>query len=106
MSDSMTAWALRNRGFRLLLPPRSDRPVPGLAALAAGRGIGWHQVGVYAVADVMDDRGWHLNRDTKPRDLHFMLSPIRGEIIGQFLEDLADAVARHGPSKGKEAEHS
>jgi glutamate/tyrosine decarboxylase-like PLP-dependent enzyme len=64
------------------------------------------QIDLYAVADVMDDRGWHLNRNTSPYGLHFMLSPIHGEVVVRFLEDLADAVAHHGPSKGKEARYS
>jgi glutamate/tyrosine decarboxylase-like PLP-dependent enzyme len=63
-------------------------------------------VDLYAVADVMDGRGWYLNRNTKPYGLHFMLSPIHGQVVGQFLEDLADAVAHHGTSKGKEARYS
>jgi glutamate/tyrosine decarboxylase-like PLP-dependent enzyme len=64
------------------------------------------QVDLYAVADVMDDRGWYLNRNTKPYGLHFMLSPIHGQVVGQFLDDLAYAVAHHGPNKGKQARYS
>jgi glutamate/tyrosine decarboxylase-like PLP-dependent enzyme len=64
------------------------------------------EVDLYAVADVMDDLGWHLNRNTRPYGLHFMLSPIHGQVADEFLGDLAYAVAHHGASKGKQARYS
>ena len=59
-----------------------------------------------AVGDVMDARGWNLNRNTEPAGLHLMLSPAHGAIVDQLLADLTDAVAHHGPSKGVEARYS
>lgn len=59
-----------------------------------------------AVGDVMDERGWNLNRNTEPPGLHLMLSPAHGAVADQLLVDLADAVAHHGPSKGVEARYS
>jgi hypothetical protein len=35
-----------------------------------------------------------------------MLSPVHGEAADELLEDLADAVAHHGPSNPKEARYS
>src|SRR5439155_220453 len=32
------------------------------------------EIDLYAVGDVMDDRGWNLNRNTQPPGLHLMLS--------------------------------
>jgi glutamate/tyrosine decarboxylase-like PLP-dependent enzyme len=61
---------------------------------------------LYAVGDVMDDRGWHLNRNTDPYGLHMMLSPAHGEQVEALLADLADAVANHGESRGAEARYS
>lgn len=58
------------------------------------------EVDLYAVADVMDERGWHLNRLTDPYGLHLMLSPAHGAVVEELLTDLADAVAHHGRSKG------
>ena len=75
-------------------------PIGPLLAIKSG------QIDLYAVADVMDDRGWHLNRNTRPYGLHLMLSPIHGEIVDEFLDDLANAVAHPGTSKGKEARYS
>ncbi len=59
-----------------------------------------------AVADVMDDRDWNLNRNTEPRGLHLMLSPAHGPVADELLSDLRDAVDHHGESRGVEARYS
>jgi sphinganine-1-phosphate aldolase len=59
-----------------------------------------------AVGDVLDDRGWNLNRNTSPPGLHMMLSPAHGALAGTLLADLADALAHHGESRGLEARYS
>jgi glutamate/tyrosine decarboxylase-like PLP-dependent enzyme len=56
-----------------------------------------------AVNDVMEDRGWHLDR--QQGGLHLMLSPYHLEVTDAFLADLADAVASHGASRGVEARY-
>jgi len=53
------------------------------------------------VADVMDDRGWHLDR--QQGGLHVMVSPGHEAVVDRFVADLADAVAGHGVSRGREA---
>ena len=63
-------------------------------------------IDLYAVGDVMDDKGWNLNRNTDPRGLHLMLSPAHGAVAGQLVADLKDAVANHGESRGVEARYS
>jgi sphinganine-1-phosphate aldolase len=59
-----------------------------------------------AVADVMDDRGWNLNRNTEPRSLHLMLSPAHAAVADELLADLRHAVRHHGESRGVEARYS
>lgn len=56
-----------------------------------------------AVGDVMDDRGWKLDR--QQGGLHLMLWPAHVGVADRFLADLADAVASHGPSRGVEARY-
>jgi sphinganine-1-phosphate aldolase len=56
-----------------------------------------------AIGDVMDDRGWHLDR--QQGGLHLMLWPYHGNVVDRFLADLADAVAEHGESRGVEASY-
>ncbi len=60
-----------------------------------------HDLG--AVNDVMDDRGWHLDR--QQGGLHLMLSPYHLQVVDEFLHDLRDAVASHGDSRGVEARY-
>jgi sphinganine-1-phosphate aldolase len=59
-----------------------------------------------AVADVMDDRGWNLNRNTEPRSLHLMLSPAHAAVADELVADLHHAVRHHGESRGVEARYS
>lgn len=63
-------------------------------------------VDLFAVGDVMDDRGWCIDRQHGPDALHLMLSPKHLTVADAFLADLADAVAHHGASRGKEARYS
>lgn len=56
-----------------------------------------------AVGDVMDDRGWHLDR--QQGGLHLMLSPYHANVADEFLTHLAAAVAGHGESRGVEARY-
>jgi glutamate/tyrosine decarboxylase-like PLP-dependent enzyme len=64
------------------------------------------ELDLYAIGDVLDDRGWNLNRNTSPRGLHMMLSPAHGAVADALLADLAHAVAHHGESRGLEARYS
>ncbi|MFZ1061918.1 MAG: aminotransferase class V-fold PLP-dependent enzyme [Acidimicrobiales bacterium] len=63
-------------------------------------------IDLYAVADVMDEKGWHLNRNTDPYGLHFMLSPAHRDVVDDLLTDFAWAVAHHGPSVGRPARYA
>jgi len=51
-----------------------------------------------AIADVMDDKGWKLDR--QQGGLHIMVSPGHALVVEEFLGDLAFAVANHGESRG------
>jgi len=58
---------------------------------------------ISAVGDVMDDRGWNLDR--QQGGLHLMLFPYHRHVVDEFCADLADAVADHGPSRGVAASY-
>ena len=73
-------------------------PVMGVMELSATGDLD-----LSAVGDVMDDRGWHLDR--QQGGLHLMLSPYHRHVADEFLADLAAAVADHGPSRGVEARY-
>lgn len=63
--------------------------------------FGSRTLDVGAVGDVMDDRGWHLDR--QQGGLHLMVSPFHARVVEEFLADLAAAAADHGPSRGRAA---
>jgi sphinganine-1-phosphate aldolase len=54
-----------------------------------------------AIGDLMDDRGWHLDR--QQGGLHLMISPGHLDVADAFIADLEDAVANRGVSRGVEA---
>lgn len=56
-------------------------------------------VDVFAIGDVMDERGWNLDR--QQGGLHLMVSPYHVHRTEQFAADLAESVATHGESLGK-----
>ncbi|MGH9227805.1 MAG: pyridoxal-dependent decarboxylase, partial [Acidimicrobiales bacterium] len=80
-------------------------PVPGVLEIAADTdpGTGDSVLDIAAVGDVMDDRGWHLDR--QQGGLHAILSPSHVAVADEFLADLAAAVSDHGESRGVEARY-
>jgi glutamate/tyrosine decarboxylase-like PLP-dependent enzyme len=54
---------------------------------------------ISAIGDVMEDKGWHLDRQNG--GLHLMFSPYHLEIADQLVTDLTDAAATHGDSRGR-----
>ena len=61
---------------------------------------------IMAVGDVMDDRGWCLDRQVGPEALHMMVSPEHDRVADRFLEDLREAVAHHGTRRASEARYN
>jgi glutamate/tyrosine decarboxylase-like PLP-dependent enzyme len=83
----------------------TGHPVPGVLQIAADTdpATGAAVLDIGAVGDVMDDRGWHLDR--QQGGLHAILSPSHLAVADEFLADLAAAVAGHGESRGVEARY-
>jgi glutamate/tyrosine decarboxylase-like PLP-dependent enzyme len=61
---------------------------------------------MFAIGDVMDDKGWHLNRNREPESLHVMLSPVHALVIDELIDDLRDAVANYGARRQGAARYS
>ncbi|HCY85222.1 MAG TPA: aspartate aminotransferase family protein [Desulfobacteraceae bacterium] len=51
------------------------------------------KLGIYAVGDRMEKRGWHIDRQQKPECLHAMVTPRHRDIAETYLKDLAESVA-------------
>ena len=56
--------------------------------------VGSDHLDVYALADVMAEKGWQLGRQQLPAALHFIVTPPHTKVRDQFLEDLNNAVTR------------
>ncbi len=84
--------------------------IPGLRIwgdpVASLIAFGSDTLDIMAIGDVMDDHGWHLDRQDGPAALHMMVSPEHERIADEFLANLRDAVANHGASRGVEARYS
>ncbi len=84
--------------------------IPGLRIwadpVASVLAFGSPTLDISAVGDAMDDRGWHLDRQKDPDALHLMISPAHAKIADTFLEDLRQAIAHHGESRGVQARYS
>lgn len=47
-----------------------------------------NKVNVYALADQMEERGWHMDRLHRPVALHAMVTPLHRRVVEQFVADL------------------
>jgi glutamate/tyrosine decarboxylase-like PLP-dependent enzyme len=65
---------------------------PAMSILA----IGSDRLNVYEIGDELTQRGWHLDRQQSPPSLHLTVTHAHARIADQFLDDLAQAVARAG----------
>ncbi len=68
--------------------------------------FGSNSLDIMAIGDVMDQRGWHLDRQKNPDALHMMVTPNHEKVIDEFLSDLRFAAENHGESEGKDARYS
>lgn len=86
------------------------RAIPGLYVLGDPEmslfAFGSTRDDVFAICDGMDDRGWHLDRQTGPDALHLMVSPEHEKVADRFLADLRECVETAGVSRGQAARYS
>ncbi len=63
------------------------------------------EVNIYAVADLLEEKGWHIDRQQKPASIHFMINPLHEKIVDEYLSDLKEAVSRvkENPNLAKQA---
>jgi hypothetical protein len=78
--------------------------IDGINAIEGLRVLGDPPVGVfaytakdpalslYAIADQMAAKGWHIDRQQKPASIHLMINPGHAEIVDTYLADLREAV--------------
>jgi len=56
--------------------------------------VGSNHLDVYALADVMAEKGWQLGRQHLPPALHFIVTPPHTKVRDQFIKDLNHAITR------------
>jgi tyrosine decarboxylase MnfA len=49
-------------------------------------------IDIYYLGDLLDKKGWHLDRIQFPNALHMMVNPHHAEIVDPFLKDLKETV--------------
>ena len=60
------------------------------------------ELNIFAVGDVMDSKGWYIDRLQRPEGLHAMVTPAHENVADQYLYDLKKAVeqVRADPGSG------
>ncbi|MBL9007495.1 MAG: aspartate aminotransferase family protein [Myxococcales bacterium] len=86
------------------------RAIPGLRVLGEPA-IGVFaftadELEIFAIADAMETRGWHIDRQQRPDCIHLMINPNHAAIVDEYLRDLADSVAfvRAHPELGSQGQ--
>jgi glutamate/tyrosine decarboxylase-like PLP-dependent enzyme len=78
------------------------RAIPGLSIVgnpvANVFAFGSETLSPFALADLMERRGWHLDRQQRPECVHLMVLPVHAPVAEKFLADLrecADELRAH-----------
>jgi len=50
------------------------------------------KIDIFAIGDVMEDKGWHIDRLQRPVGLHAMVTPAHEAVADQYLKDLNDSL--------------
>jgi glutamate/tyrosine decarboxylase-like PLP-dependent enzyme len=64
--------------------------------------LGSDKVDILAAGDLLNERGWHFDRQEGPPALHLMASPRHKLVVDEFLADLRYAV-EHAPASSAKA---
>ena len=60
-------------------------------------------INIYAIADILEEKGWHTDRQQKPESLHVMITTAHENVATQYLKDLKDAISiiKNEPERNK-----
>jgi glutamate/tyrosine decarboxylase-like PLP-dependent enzyme len=48
-------------------------------------------VNIHVIADLMEKKGWFVDRQMNPDSIHLTITPANAPVVGQYLSDLKDA---------------
>lgn len=94
-TDRLRAGLEQIPGIRIV-----GQPVGPLLALQSD------ELDLFGVGDELISRGWFVNRNSDPRGLHLMLSPVHAPLIDQLLADFSAAVTLQPRSTSDEVRYS
>ncbi len=90
--------AIAERSMQAALRMRADiEAVDGLAIVGEPKATvhAWQSTSddldVYAVADALEARGWHLNRQIRPSSVHAIVGPRHMELVDEWAADVKAA---------------
>jgi len=49
-------------------------------------------INIYAIADYLEEKGWHTDRQQKPESIHVMITTAHQNVAEKYLQDLKDAI--------------
>lgn len=64
------------------------RPVMGVFAYQAGS----TEANIYVIADLLEKKGWHVDRQIHPECIHLMITPAHTPVVDAYLKDLKEVV--------------
>ncbi|MFX0034830.1 MAG: pyridoxal phosphate-dependent decarboxylase family protein [Candidatus Hermodarchaeota archaeon] len=62
------------------------------------------KIDIYHLGDILDKKGWHLDRIQFPNALHMMVNPHHASVVDIFLKDLREAVNEVIKNPGKSSD--
>ncbi len=64
------------------------------------------ELNIYAVGDVLMEKGWFLDKMQKPQALHCLVNPIHAHYVDEFISALKQAISevKENPSKSNQGE--
>jgi glutamate/tyrosine decarboxylase-like PLP-dependent enzyme len=65
--------------------------------------VGSREHDIFAIGDILNERGWFFDRQDNPPALHLMASPRHHLVVDEFVSDLRYAVEHHKGASAKAA---
>jgi len=90
-TNKITAAVQRIDGIRLVTP--SDMTAFAIMADEAATHPSGRTIHILALADVMEAKGWQMERNQNPDSLHMSVSPLHSQSVDQLVADLEESVA-------------
>ena len=77
----------------------NGEPVTGIFSFSSTDKL----INIYAIADYLEEKGWHTDRQQNPESIHVMITVAHENIAEKYLEDLKNAIVaiRESPQRNE-----